>query len=278
MRHSRGLGLFKLFITGVASAFIAFGLGSAAAASANISHSYLGTGSIPNGSIVSLDSQNSGHVVLADVNNGSRLEGVALASNDSLLAVDPGTGLVQVATSGSVNTLVSDVNGDIKVGDQVAVSPFGGIGMKAGANAHVVGVAQTAFSSSSTDATAQSVKDKTGQTRQIKLGYIRLSIAVGTSGNGGSGGGAQLNSLQKLIKSLTGHTISVIRILLSMLVIIISIISLITLIYASVYGSIVSIGRNPLAQHAIFRTLTSVMVMAVLTIAIACVTIFYLLH
>jgi hypothetical protein len=278
MRYVRDLRSLKFFLTGVISTFAVFGLGSAAASSANISHSYLATGSIPNGSIVSLDPHRSGYVQLANVDNGSRLLGVALASQDSLLAVDPGSGTVQVATSGNVNTLVSTVNGAIKVGDQVGVSPFGGIGMKATSGGHIVGIAQTAFSSSSAEATTQSVKNKNGQSRQIELGYIRLSIAVGTAGNGGSGGGPQLNFLQKLSKSLTGHTISIIRILLSIVVTIISIISLITLIYASVYGSIVSIGRNPLAQHAVFRTLTSVMIMAVLTIAIACVTIFYLLH
>ncbi len=215
---------------------------------------------------------------MTDNSNGSRILGVALASSDSLLAVDPTTGLVQVAISGNVNTLVSTLNGAIKVGDQVGVSPFGGIGMRSMPGSHVVGVAQTAFASGSAGASNESVKNKAGQTRKIQVGYIRLSIAIGTSGSAGNGGGAQLNFLQKLIKSLTGHTISTIRILLSIVVTGISLVSLVTLIYASIYGSIISIGRNPLAQHAVFRTLTSVMIMAILTIAIACITIFYLLH
>ena len=253
-------------------------LAPAAASSANISHAYQATGNVPNGSIVSLDTRHPGYVEVANINNGSHVLGVALRSSESLLAVDSGSAPIQVAINGSVNTLVSTLNGNIKVGDQVSVSPFGGIGMDAMPGTHVVGIAQTDFSNTSSGATTETVKDKAGQKRQIEVGYIRLSIAVGTTGNAGTGGGAQVNFLQKLVKSLTGHTISIIRILLSVAVIIIALVSLVTIFYASIYGSIVSIGRNPLARHAIFRTLTSVMIMAMLTITIACITIFYLLH
>jgi hypothetical protein len=255
---------------------MAAGWASAAAASANISHSYQASGDVPNGSIVSLDTKRSNYVQLANISNGSHLLGVALASQDSLLAVDSTTGLVQIATNGNVNTLVSTLNGNVKVGDQIGVSPFGGIGMKALAGSPVVGVAQTSFASDSPGATTQSVRDKAGKLRRIQLGYVRLSLAIGTSSV--AGGSPKVNFLQRLVKSLTGRTISTIRIILSMVVTVISLASLITLIYASVYGSIVSIGRNPLAQHAVFRTLSSVMVMAILIIAIACVTIFYLLR
>ncbi len=51
--------------------------------------------------------------------------------------------------------------------------------------------------------------------------------------------------------------------------------ALITLIYASIYGSIVSIGRNPLAKYAVFRTLGSVLGLAALTAAISCLIIFF---
>src|SRR5580658_8665210 len=129
--NMRGLRYLELaiLITGIILAI--FSLTPASAASANISHSYSDTSAIPNGSIVSLDSSNPGYVQLANTNNASRLLGVALNSKDSLLAVDPtsATHTVQIATSGSVNTLVSTVNGNIAVGDQISTSPFNGIGM-----------------------------------------------------------------------------------------------------------------------------------------------------
>jgi hypothetical protein len=271
------LRYLRLLAAGTGITLIVLTLSPTNAASANISHSYSATGNIPNGSIVSLELNKTGYVQLANTSNASRLLGVALNSKDSLLAVDPTSGSVQVAINGTVNTLVSTVNGSIKVGDQISASPFNGIGMETSPGMRIIGIAQTAFGNN-TQATTEQVKDKSGKSHQIKVGYIRLSISVGTNSAGGGGGSGQANFLQKLIKSLTGRTISVIRILLSIMVACISLISLITLIYASIYGSIVSIGRNPLAKHAVFRTLTSVMVMALLTIAIASVTIYYLLR
>jgi hypothetical protein len=275
MRQLRHL---RLLAVGTGITLMVLSLSPTNAASANISHSYSATGNIPNGSIVSLEPNQSGYVELANTSNASRLLGVALNSKDSLLAVDPNSGSVQVAINGSVNTLVSTVNGNIKVGDQVSASPFNGIGMETSPGLRVIGIAQTAFAYNTPQSTTEQVKDKSGKAHQIKVGYIRLNIAVGTNSASGGGGSGKVNFLQRLIKSLTGRTISVIRILLSIMVAAISFISLITLIYASIYGSIVSIGRNPLAKHAVFRTLTSVMVMALLTIAIASVTIYYLLR
>ena len=251
------------------------------ASSANISRSYKAASSIPNGSIVSLDPSQTGLVELANIDNGSRIVGVALPSNDSLLAVNPTNGTIQVAVSGTVNTLVSTVNGDIKAGDQVAVSPFGGIGMDATPGLHVIGIAQTSFNDNTTGATVEAVKDKSGNAQQVHVGFTKISIAIGTAGtagNGGLGGISQLNFLQQIIKSLTGRTISTVRILLSIFIAIITLISLTTIIHAAVYSTIISIGRNPLARGAVYRALISVMLMTILTVSTACVAVFYLLN
>jgi len=253
------------------------GLPAVSAASANISRSYQAASNIPNGSLVSLDSAHQGFITLANSDNGAKLLGVALPSQDSLLAIDPGNTTVQVALSGTVTTLVSSVNGAIKVGDQISTSPFAGIGMEALPSSHVVGVAQTAFSDTTPGAETEQVKDKDGKTHQIKIGFIRVSIAVGT-GASTSGGGSQANFLQRIIKALTGRTISTTRIVLSIIVTLVALVSLITLVYASIYGSIISVGRNPLAKNAVFRTLSMVMVMAIITVAVACITVYYLLR
>jgi hypothetical protein len=273
MRHLRDL---RLFITGLGAALVILGLAPVGASSANISHSYHATSTIQNGSIVSLDPQKTDYVEPANTSNAIRILGVAVASNDSLLAVDPTDGAVQVATSGNANTLVSTLNGPIDVGDQIAVSPFNGVGVKAYAGAHVIGLAETAFNSTTEGATSQQVTNKGGQTSQTEVGYIDLSIAVGTDSNAVSG--PQLSSLQRLGKSLTGHEVSTARVIISLVIAFIALASLVVLIYASIYGSIISIGRNPLAKYAVFRTLGSVLGMAIVTALIAGTTIFLLLH
>lgn len=266
----------KALLLGIMSLLVLFGLSPAGASSANISHAYQSTGAVPNGSIVSLDPKKSDFVQLANTSNGSRLLGVAVAEDDSLLAVDASDATVQVATSGTATVLVSTLNGDIRVGDQVAVSPFNGVGMKAEAGSHVIGLAQTAFNSSSEGATTQSVTDKAGNKKDVKVGQLRLSISI-TVNNTGVGSGEQ-NSLQRLTRNLTGRNVSTIRIVLSLLIAVIALLTLITLIYGAIYGSIISVGRNPLAKHAIFRTLGSVLGMVAVTATIATVMIYFLLR
>jgi hypothetical protein len=273
MRALRGL---KLILTGVVTLLVLLGLSPAGASSANISHSYLSSSPISNGSIVALDPKRTDYVVTADTSNGDRLLGVAVASDDSLLAVDAGKGKVQVATSGNANTVVSTVNGDIKVGDQIAVSPFTGVGMKASGGTHVIGVAQTAFNNGSENATTQEITDKNGKTKEVALGYVRISIAIGKGA--GVEGDQNLNDLQKLAKSLTGREVSTVRVIISLIIALVALTALVVLIYASIYGSIISIGRNPLAKYAVFRTLGSVVGMSVLMAGVAALTIFFLLR
>lgn len=257
---------------------VVLGLAPAGASSANISRSYQSGSGITAGSIVSLDPERSDYVQLANTSNGSRLLGVAVGEKDSLLAVDARDGALQVATSGNVNTLVSTVNGDIRVGDQIGVSPFNGVGMKALLGSRVIGLSQTDFSSASDGATRQTVTDKDGKSRQVSIGYIRIGIAVGTNNTTGGNSTANLTSLQKAVKSVTGRTVSNIRIILSLVVVLVSLLALITLVYAAIYSSIISIGRNPLAKYAVFRTLGSVLSMAALTTLVASVTVFLLLR
>ena len=272
----RSLRRVRLALTVVGASLIGLGLAPAGASSANISHSYRATSSITNGSLVSLDPSRSDYVQLANTDNGNRLLGVAVAKDDSLLAVDPTDGAVQVATSGNATAIVTTLNGKINVGDQIAVSPFNGLGMKAGSGSRIIGLAQTSFSSSSPGATSQTVTDKSGKTSSVQIGYVRISIAIGTASTSASG--PQLNGIQRLAKSLTGHVVSTPRVIVSLVVAAVALIALITLIYASIYGSIISIGRNPLAKYAVFRTLGSVLAMAGLTALIAGLTIFFLLR
>ena len=274
MRRAHGL---RLLFGGIMVALFILGLTPAGASSANISHSYSTSVSITNGSLVSLDPLHSNFVIPSNSDNGQQLLGVAVGINDSLLAVDPSTnnGVVQVATSGQANALVSNLNGDINVGDQIAVSPFSGVGMKAIPGAHVIGLAQTSFNSSSST-TSEQVTDKRGKRNNLLVGYVKLGIAIGTASTQGSD--QQLNDLQKAAKAISGHNVTTARAFISLIVAVVATATLITLIYASIYGGVISIGRNPLAKYAIFRSLISVLVMVLVTAAIAGLTIFFLLR
>lgn len=271
----RRLGPLRLVVIILPLAITVVGVASAAASSANISHSYKTSLKLGEGTLVSADSKRSGYVVPANSSNGDRLLGTVVKEDDSLVAVDPDSAKVQVATSGMVNTLVSTVGGDVQVGDQIGISPFSGTGMKADIGSQVAGLAQSSLNKNSPGVTEQTVTDKQGNKQKIYVGFVRMTLSVGESV---SAKGVKLNSLQQLAKSLTGRTISTARIILSICVAVIAIVAVVTLIYASIYSSIISIGRNPLARDSIFRTLGTVLSMVLLMAALATGTVFFLLQ
>lgn len=250
----------------LSASLLCVNMASASASSANISHSYQSKTAIPAGSLVSLDASSQDYVEPANITNGARAFGIVVNSADSLLAVDTGKGGVQVATNGTAPALVSNVNGDISVGDQIAVSPFDGIGMKASSGSHVVGLAQSAFSATSAGAQMQTIKDTTGASKQIAIGTVNVTIPPGSTNGDGN---VNLTSLQKLAQSFTGRVIPTSRIIAALLIAGITLLALIALIYGAIYSAIISIGRNPLAKSAVYRSLATVLGMAVLTASVA---------
>jgi hypothetical protein len=272
MRKQRYL---MLFAVGWAAGLITLGLATANASSADIAHSYHSNSSIATGSLVSLDPNQSNYVDLANTDNVSRLIGVTVANNNSLLVLDPSSGSVQVAISGSVVTLVSTLNGDINIGDQISVSPFSGVGMKALPGSRVIGNALTTLNPSTNNVTTQVVTDKSGHKSQIYVGYIRINIATGSDTAGSQAG---LNSIEKLADTIAGHPVSPIRIALSVTVAIFALLALSILIYATIHASIIAVGRNPLARSSVFRIIVYTMIMVIITVGLACVSIYVLLR
>jgi hypothetical protein len=249
-----------------------------AATSTTISKAYQANGVITDGSLVTLDPKAGSVIDEANTVNGSRLLGVAVANNSSLLAVDASDSTVQVAISGTANALVSNINGNIKVGNQVSVSPFNGIGVKSVNGAKVIGLAETSFTDSTNGATKLMVKDKQGKTEDIWVGFVKVEISIGNGSDAAASGGANVNSLQKLIKGFTGKTIPTLRIVTSLGIAMVALLSLVTLIYASIFGSIISIGRNPLAKHAIAHALTVIIGLIGLIVGVAVGAMYLLLH
>jgi len=261
-------------LAGVTVGGLCVAMAATQAASPNLSRSYDSDQSIPNGSLVSLSANDDQKVQAANTSNAGRLLGIAVNGNDSLLAIEPQPSKIQVATSGSAIALVSTVNGSIRVGDQIGPSPFNGIGMKAPVGSRVVGLAQTAFGTESAEGVKREVTDKGGKKSAVNLGYVRVAIALGTNTTAKQD---NLNSLQKAVRSITGRTVSTLRIVASLVVLLLTFIILVTLIYSSIYGGIVSIGRNPLAKYTVFRALGSVVGLAIGVVIVAGILIFLLL-
>jgi len=257
----------------VVGAFITFTTTPSLAASATISHSYYSSGTLTSGSLVSLDPSQSNTVELSDLNNGKQLIGIV--NNQSIVAINPNSGNARVATSGTVDALVSNLNGNISTGNEVSVSALQGVGIKAVPGSHVIGLAEANFNSRSPNVQSQTIKDDNGNNHSILVGTIPINISITTVP---ISSGIKLNSLQQIVKSLTGHTISTERIVLALSIAVVAIVLLVTLTYASIFGTIISIGRNPLAKLTILRGLNGVILMALITAIVACIAIIFLLN
>ena len=146
--------------------------------------------------------------------------------------------------------------------------------MKAPVGSRVIGLAQTAFGTESTEGVKREAINKDGKKSAVNVGYVRVAIALGTNAASKQD---NLNSLQRVVRSITGRTVSTLRIVASLVVLLLTFTILVTLIYSSIYGGIVSIGRNPLAKYAVFRALGSVLGLAIGVVVVAGILIFLLL-
>lgn len=228
----------------------------------SLSQAYTSKDSIATGSLVSLDEKISGQVVVADLNNSSRLFGVVVPPSSAAISLSGGTtgNQVQVATSGTVNVLVTNAAGDIHLGDYVTISSIAGVGQKVGASSsRVIGTAQADFNGSGDGTTKRTIDTGSG-TKEVSIGQIPVVVAVSAyTSTDGKQPYAIPTWLQSLSNTLAGKAVSPVRIIIAGLILIISLICITVLLYAAVRNSIISIGRNPLSRGSVLRGLLEVM-------------------
>lgn len=244
------------------------------AATADLSKSYSSSSVIPGGSLVSLKFNTKNEVVLANSNSSDKLVGVAVDSDQSLLAVNKNSGNVMVSISGQTNAIVSTLNGDIKTGDLISESIISGVGTKAQAGDKVVGVAQQDFTFAGENQTKQIKSIQLGgKESQVAVGSIPILIALSTTNDK-----KEQTSLEKLAAGIAGKPVSMTRIILGGLITLIVMISLCVMIFSSIKSSITAVSRNPLAKISIFESLAQVMVMVVLVCLVGLATVYLVIR
>lgn len=228
--------------------------------------------SVVPGALVSLKGNTPNTVELSTVSNLEQLIGVAGSS--SLIELSNGAASVQVVTSGVTSTLVSDINGDIKNGDKITASPIEGVGMKATTSTLVVGTAQANLSSAKTE--TRTITDKSGHEATVSIGAI--AVQVDKVFYEPSGQNTFLpSSFQNFANSLAGHQVSAVRIVIATLLVLLLFAAVIILLYSAVRSSIISIGRNPLSENAVRKSLLEVGLTIVGVLAFTVITIYLIL-
>lgn len=246
----------------------------AADAATTISQGYTTSDTLSVGSIVSLSDGTTDQVSAATPSTVNNLLGVVIDNGSSLLTVTNGsTSQVQVATSGIESVLVSDINGAIVQGDSITASPIKGVGMKATSNAKVIGIAQ---SDPANSATKQSYTDSQGQKQSVTLGQV--SVAVNVSYYYAQPDKTLIpQAIQNIANALAGKQVNPLPIIISGVIFIVTIIVVISIIYSMIHSSIISVGRNPMAQSAVYRDVIQLSALVLGILAVAVIAIYVIL-
>lgn len=206
------------------------------------------------GALVSLTSGSESTVQLANTDRVNQLIGVI--GDRPLIELNNNDKEVQVVISGTTQTLVSDINGDIKAGDRITASPINGVGMKANSSSLTVGTAQDDLGTANT--TNRTINDKQGQPQTVKVGAVPLQINVSYYIAPEERDTFLPPFLQSVANSVAGKEVSGVRVLISTLVLLFGFVSIAVLLYSSIRSSIISIGRNPLSEGAVRKSLFEV--------------------
>jgi hypothetical protein len=255
--------------------FLAFVLPSSTQAAQQFSQSYSTLRNITIGSIVSLNGNSNDQVVAANNNNVDNLLGVVVNPGNSILSI--GSNLkntAEVATNGVLQVLVSDINGTIYNGDQITASPIDGVGMKATSNVRVIGIAQSNLDT--TNGKKETYTDKDGKKKSVMIGQIPIQVSVSYFFKEPDKTLVP-QAIQNMANALAGKTVSTLPILISIAIFIITMIIVVSIIYAMIRSSIISVGRNPMSQSAIYRDIIQLSALVLAILAVGMISIFLVL-
>lgn len=268
-----GLHSIQLWVVGIL--FLALALPTAVSAVTSLSQGFSTSEALSMGSIVSLKSNTTDQIVAASSSNADSILGVVINDGSSLLTLSNGQeNQVQVATSGMVSVLVSDINGEIKQGDSITASPVKGVGMKATSNAKVVGIAQGKPANS--DDTKQTYKDAEGKEHPLRLGEVPVLINVSYYYKQPDKTIIP-SAVQNIANALAGKTVNTTPILISGAIFIITLAVVVSIIYSMIRSSIISVGRNPMSQSAVYRDVIQLSALVLGILAVSLTSIYFIL-
>ncbi len=247
----------------------------AAHAATLISQGFVASTPVPVGSIVSLVKNTTDNVQATTINSTNNILGVVINSDSSQVSVSSGKNQVQVATNGLQQVLVSNINGDIALGDAITGSPIDGVGMKATGNAKVVGIAQDTLPNSSSS--KQQYTSKDGQKNDVTIGTIPVLVNVAYFYKTPEKTLVP-TAVQNIANALAGKTVNTLPVLLSIGIFIVTLIVVISIVYSMIHSSIISVGRNPMAQAAVYRNVIQLSGLVLVILAVSIGSIYLVLR
>lgn len=253
----------------------AIALPTSAQALTTISQGYSTSDKLSLGSIVSLEKDSIDRVNAASVTNPDSVLGVVISDGNSLLSLTDGKDTqVQVTTSGIAQVLVSDINGKIVQGDQITASPIAGVGMKATTSVKVLGIAQDDLTDKSSNEETYTDKDK--QKKSVRIGTVPVLVNVSYFYKQPDKTVIP-STVQSIANALAGKPVDPLPVIISVAIFVVTLVVVVSIIYSIIHSSIISVGRNPMSQSAIYRNILQLSALVVAILAVAIVSIYMIL-
>ncbi len=237
----------------------------ATVAAAPITQSFTPNESLITGNIVSVDTE-SKTVYKTRPDKIQQMYGVVTEIGNIAFSGEEDAETVSVANNGIIPVLASTVSGDIASGDPVTVATIAGIGEKATRSGRIVGVAMEALNEATEQAQKTSV-EVGGESREVILGVVLVKVGVGDYTPATSpidqDDSENRNSLERIADNLAGKVVKPLGIIVAGLILLCGAFVATFLITSSSYSSMISIGRNPLAEKKVIKSLLGLILLAV---------------
>jgi hypothetical protein len=264
---------YVLLLTLLLSLLMLFVGVQAVSATSFISQSYSSSSDLALSSLVSLKSDSSDEVIPATHENADSLLGVVVSANTSSLSlINDLSNQVQIATSGTLRVLVSDINGAISRGDFITASPITGVGMRATNNARIVGVAQGPIEG----ATTETIKSSDNTEQTVTIGEVPVLVNV-SSYFKQPDKTLIPSTIQNIANAVAGRNVNTLPIIISAGIFVVSLIVAVIIIYSMIRNAIISVGRNPLSQSAVYRNVIQMSGLVILILAASFIAIYLVL-
>jgi hypothetical protein len=207
----------------------------------------------------------------ASSDNPNQMLGVTRTPDESIVTIASGEKQVYVESTGEVDVYVSDLDGEVKEGDFLTLSPLKGILTKATEGSRVVvGQALEDFSGKTKEPytiTADG-KEKTVQVALVRVTLDRKATPQDTHPD---------SSLKRLGRSLVGKDVNELRIIIALVIFFIVVVSTGGILYGAITSAITAFGRNPLAKSIIRRELVRVIIVALVVILVGLLAVYAVL-
>lgn len=239
-----------------------------ASAASGVAQGYKVAGNVVVGMSVSLLNDT---VYPSTPQNQANLLGVVVAQNSVAVTLASEANQAQVITNGVASAFVSNINGDIKNGDQLVPSPIEGVLMKATEPGRAMGSAQQDFNISAQGVQKKQIKTKDGSSKETYIGTIQILVARNDFSPTPAEVPRILSPFQSIFTGVAGRSVSVPRTIAAISIFAVAVISSMVIMYSGVSNGIRSIGRNPLSKGEVYIGLLQVFAIILLILIISLV-------